>query len=149
MAFKLALNAGHGMNTAGKRCSKSIDPNETRENYLNRRVCDKIEALLKNYNGIEVLRIDDITGKTDIPLATRTTKANNWKADFYLAIHANAGINGGTGGGIVAFVYTKVDNTTLAWQKELYSELIALTGLKGNRSTPLAKALLAQRYPVK
>lgn len=142
MSFKLALNAGHGMNTAGKRCMKALDPNETRENYLNRRICDKIEKLLANYKGIEILRIDDTTGKTDITLATRTSKANAWKADFYLAIHANAGINGGKGGGIMAFVYTKVDNITLAWQKEIYNELIALTGLKGNRSTPLAKANL-------
>jgi len=142
MSFKLALNAGHGMSTAGKRCMKALDPNETRENYLNRRICDKIENLLKNYNGVEVLRIDDPTGKTDIALKTRTDKANKWKADFYLAIHANAGINGGTGGGISAFVYTSVNNETLAWQKELYNELISLTGLKGNRATPLAKANL-------
>ena len=27
----------------------------------------------------------------------------------------------------------------MAWQKDLYNELIAATGLKGNRSTPLAK----------
>ena len=29
--FKLTINAGHGINTAGKRCLKSIDPAETRE----------------------------------------------------------------------------------------------------------------------
>ena len=27
--FKIALDAEHGRNTAGKRCMKSIDPNET------------------------------------------------------------------------------------------------------------------------
>ena len=142
MSFKLALNAGHGLNTAGKRCMKALDPNETREWTLNNRIADKIESLLAAYDGIEILRIDDTTGVADIALATRTTKANNWGADFYLAIHANAGVNGGTGGGIMAFVYTSVDSTTLAWQKELYDELIKLTGLKGNRSTPLAKANL-------
>ena len=142
MAFKLALNAGHGLYTAGKRCLKSLDPNETREWYLNDRIADKIENLLTAYNGIEVLRIDDTTGQKDIALSTRTTKANNWGADFYLAIHANAGIKGGTGGGIVAFTYTSVGSTTAAWQKDLYNELIKLTGLKGNRATPLAKANL-------
>ena len=40
--YKIALNAGHGMSTPGKRCLKSIDTNETRENFLNRRICDKI-----------------------------------------------------------------------------------------------------------
>ena len=29
--FKLALNAGHGLYTEGKRCLKSLDPKETRE----------------------------------------------------------------------------------------------------------------------
>lgn len=140
--FKLALNAGHGLYTAGKRCLKSLDPNETREWYLNDRIADKIENLLTAYNGIEVLRIDDTTGQKDIGLSTRTTKANNWGADFYLAIHHNAGVNGGTGGGIVAFTYTSVGSTTAAWQKDLYNELIKLTGLKGNRATPLSKANL-------
>ena len=83
MSFKLALNAGHGLNTAGKRCMKALDPNETREWTLNNRIADKIESLLAAYNGIEILRIDDTTGATDIALATRTTKANNWGADFY------------------------------------------------------------------
>lgn len=140
--FKLALNAGHSMNTAGKRCDYRIDPNQTREWYLNDRIADKIENLLADYNGIEVLRIDDTTGKKDIALSTRTSKANNWGADFYLALHANAGIKCGTGGGIMAFTYTSVDNTTKSWQIDLYNELIKLTGLKGNRATPLAKANL-------
>ena len=47
MAFKLALSAGHGMYTAGKRCLKSIDPNETREWWLNDRIADRIEVLFK------------------------------------------------------------------------------------------------------
>jgi N-acetylmuramoyl-L-alanine amidase len=139
MAFKLAINAGHGMNTAGKRCLKSIDPNETREWFLSDRIADKIENLLSSYN-VEVLRIDDTTGKKDIDLNTRTKKANDWKADFYLAIHANAGIKGGSGGGIMAFTYTYVDSVTQSWQKELYDELIRLTGLKGDRANPLSKA---------
>lgn len=137
--FKIALNAGHGVYTAGKRCDKTIDPNETREWTLNSRICNKIEEKLKAYEGYEVIRCDDITGKTDVPLKDRTNKANKFKADFYLAIHHNAGIKGGSGGGIQAYVYTSVDNTTLAWQKELYNALIKHTSLKGNRSTPLPK----------
>ena len=140
MAFKIALTAGHYMNTPGKRCLKSIDPNETREWWLNDRIADKVEKLLKNYTGYELLRTDDTTGKRDISLTARTNAANNFKADFYLSIHHNAGIGGGTGGGIIAYVYTSVDAETLAWQKELYDALIDATGLKGNCSTPLARA---------
>ena len=142
MAFKIALNAGHGLNTAGKRCMKKLDPKETREWYLNDRICDKIESKLKAYTGYELKRLDDTTGKKDVALSTRVTTANNYNADFYLSIHHNAGINGGTGGGVMAFTYTKVDKTTAEWQKELYNAIIKYTGLKGNRSTPLAKSNL-------
>lgn len=137
--FKIALNAGHCLNTPGKRCLKSIDKNQTREWYLNDRICDKIESKLKAYSGYELIRLDDTTGKTDVELKARTDKANKFGADFYLSIHHNAGVLGGKGGGVVAFVYKTVDKVTLDWQKELYNAVIKYTGLKGNRSTPLAR----------
>ena len=140
--FKIALTAGHYLGTPGKRCLKSLDPNETREWTLNDRIADKVEKLLTGYTGWELIRTDDTTGKKDIGLTSRTNAANNYKADFYLSIHHNAGINGGTGGGIVAYAYTNASKTSLEWQKDLYNALIAKTGLKGNRSTPIAKANL-------
>lgn len=141
--FKIALDAGHGMYTAGKRCLKAIDPNETREWWLNNRICKKIQQNLTAYEGYELLRVDDPTGKTDVPLITRTNNANKWGADFYLSVHHNAhdpktiGPNGGTGCGIVAMIYTKASQKSKDYQKLIYNELIKTTGLKGNRSTPL------------
>lgn len=135
--FKIALTAGHYKGTPGKRCLKSLDPNETREWVLNDRIADKVEKKLKAYEGYELIRTDDTTGVKDIDLIARTNAANNFKADFYLSIHHNAGINGGSGGGIVAYVYTNVNEETKEWQKALYDALIAKTGLKGNRSQPL------------
>ena len=139
MAFKIALTAGHYMNTPGKRCWEKFDPNETREWWLNDRIADKVEKLLKGYTGYELIRTDDTTGKKNISLTARTNAANNFKADFYLSIHHNAGINGGKGGGIVAIAYYNASAESMAWQKDLYNALIDATGLKGNRSTPLAK----------
>jgi N-acetylmuramoyl-L-alanine amidase len=139
MAFKLALSAGHYLYTPGKRCSKSIDPNETREWWLNDRIADRIEVLLKDYDGIQVLRLDDTTGKKEVTLRTRSDASNKWGADFYLAVHHNAGINGGKGGGITSHVYLTPSAESLVWQKELYNALIAATGLKGNRANPLVK----------
>ena len=52
---------------------------------------------------------------------------------------SNAGINGGNGGGIVSIVYTNASETSKKYQKIIYDELIKETGLKGNRSTPLAE----------
>ena len=137
--FKLALSAGHGRFTAGKRCMKKLDPNQTREWVLNSRIVEKAEKLLAGYDGVEVLRLDDRTGDTDVALKTRSRSANSWGADFYLAIHHNAGIRGGKGGGIVAYVYTKPSEKSQVWQKALYEALIAATGLRGNRSKPLAR----------
>lgn len=137
--FKLALNAGHYKYTPGKRCHKDIDSKETREWVLNDRICDKVQKILSEYDGIEILRIDDTTGETDVSLANRTTKANNWGADFWLGVHHNAAGKKFSGGGIVAYVYTVPGDVSLAWQKDLYNALIAETGLRGNRSTPLPK----------
>lgn len=142
--FKLALNAGHGLNTTGKRCLKSIDLNETREWVLNSRICNKIEEKLSSYNGIEILRTDDTTGAVDKTIATRAKKANSFGADLYLSIHHNAGINGGSGGGIMAFTYLSVDAKTAEWQSAFYNAAITHSGLKGNRATPLAKQDLGE-----
>lgn len=139
--FKIALTAGHYKYTAGKRCLKALDPKETREWVLNDRICDKIEQKLKAYEGYQLLRTDDTTGEKPISVSARTTAANNFNADFYLSIHHNAGINGGKGGGVVAYVYNKTTKAaTKEWQKALYNAIIAKTGLKGNRANPLASA---------
>lgn len=140
--FKLALNAGHGMNTAGKRCLKKLDKSQTREWYLNSRICDKIEEKLKPYADCSILRLDDRTGQKDISLKKRTDAANAFMADFYLSVHHNAGINGGTGGGIEAYVYTGASKESVEWQNALYAALIERTDLKGNRADGRKKANL-------
>lgn len=141
---KIALTAGHYKYTAGKRIPKKFDKNETREWVLNDRICDKIEKKLKAFEGYELLRTDDTTGEKAISVEDRAAAANKFGAEVYISVHHNAGIDGGTGGGIVAYTYLKVDPETEAWQKELYDALIRHTGLKGNRAQPLAKADLAE-----
>jgi len=139
--FKIALTAGHYKYESGRRCLKILDPNETREWELNNRIADKVEALLAaNYTGYQLLRTDDTTGEKNVLLQERTDAANAFGADFYLSIHHNAGIYGGKGGGIMAYVYTYAIEESIAWQKALYDALIDATGLKGNRAQPLDKA---------
>ncbi len=138
--FKVALNAGHYLFTAGKRCLASLDPNETREWWLNNRICDKVEQKLSAYEGYELIRIDDTLGTKDYSISVRAQKANEFGADIYVSVHHNAGINGGNGGGIMAYVYLKVDNETKELQSLLYNKLIEKTGLRGNRSNPLSSA---------
>lgn len=130
---KIAIDAGHGINTPGKRTLKSLDPNETREWVLNSRVANALGTYLKSA-GHEILRVDDTDGSTDVSLATRVRKANDWKADYYASIHHNAGISGGTGGGTIVFVYPGTSGITTRTQEAIYKYAIARAGLKGNRA---------------
>ena len=135
--FKIALGAGHGLTTPGKRCDKTLDPNETSEWWLNDRVCDYVESYLKEYNGYSLLRLDDSDdGKDDVALSTRVSKANNWGADVYLSVHHNAGANRTSAGGICAFTHPQASVSSVTWRDALYDALIDHTGLKGNRATP-------------
>ncbi len=143
--FKIVLDAGHGKNTAGKRCLKALDKNETREWVLNSRICDLIEKKLKSYSGYELLRVDDTTGKIDVALKDRVKKANDFGADVYFSLHHNAhpedkvGANGGSGSGILSIVYTNASAKSKEYQKMLYDALIKETGLKGDRTDPMPK----------
>lgn len=135
----IALDAGHYNDTPGKRCLKSIDPNETRERFLNARMAEHVEELLKAYD-CEVMRCDDRTGKTDPPLSERAARANRAGADAFISIHHNAGINGGKGGGICVYAAENASKTSLTLQRAVYDETVKRTGLKGNRATPLPVA---------
>lgn len=135
--FKIAIDAGHGLNTAGKQCLKSLDKNQTSEWWLNDRIADKLAKLLTSYN-CETKRVDDITGATDVSLAKRVQVANDWGADVYMAIHHNAGLNGKKGGGIIVYYYSsKAERATQA--QAMYNAVIKQTGLVGNRYTKVAK----------
>lgn len=133
----IALDAGHGLKTAGKRCMRSIDPAETREWWLNDRIADQAQALLAGYD-CTVIRVDDTTGAKDIPRSARVKAANSVKADIYISIHHNAGIKGGTGGGTVVFYYSSAAARPLQAQR-LYNAVTAQTSLFGNRSQKVIK----------
>ena len=137
----ICIDAGHYIGTPGKRCLKSIDPGETREWTLNSRVADKLEAILAGYD-CQTMRVDDVTGKRDVTLSQRVAAANRAKADVYLSIHHNAGINGGSGGGIVAYVAPKHQKQSEVVRDAVYRYTVAATGLRGNRAQPLAEQSL-------
>lgn len=133
----IALDAGHGYYTSGKRCMKSIDPNETREWYLNDRISDIVEKMLGDYD-CRVVRVGDTTGQKDISLSQRVTTANNINADIYISVHHNAGARGTKSGGTVVFYYS--NNAERKKQAErLYNDIVAQTGLVGNRSSKVIK----------
>jgi N-acetylmuramoyl-L-alanine amidase len=99
--YLVAIDAGHGMHTAGKRTVKMskdlyIDGKlvrkkglTIRENEWNRGVSKYLSAALKRC-GIDTMFTADMTGKTDIALSTRASKANAAKADILISNHYNA-----------------------------------------------------------
>lgn len=101
MTLKIAGCAGHGHNTAGKRT-----PDDEREWDFNNEVILAFEEALKQFEGVEFLRTDDRSGKTDVGLTTRTNKANAWGADIYISFHHNANTSKwGTWTGVEVFYH--------------------------------------------
>lgn len=129
----LAISAGHWLGQAGKRCDKSLDPAETREWSLNSRIATLTANILYGYEGIRVVRLDDPTGATFVTLATRSDDADGIPADYYLALHHNAGAKLTKSGGTV--VYCKPGKQNNA--KAFYNCVVSKTGLVGNRSKPI------------
>lgn len=81
--MKIAIDAGHGLNTKGKRT-----PDGIREWKLNNAVAKYLAEYLKEY--ATTFRTDDTTGKTDIALATRRNNAVKNGASLLISIHHNA-----------------------------------------------------------
>lgn len=129
--FKIAYGAGHN-NATSNGIPQSLDPNSTNEWVLNDRVARYFAQAAKAYPEVELLRVDDPAGLAPTVLKTRVDKANAWGADFFLSIHHNAGINGGTGGGLVAFSYA--DGTKAAQYRDaIYDACMASGGIRGDR----------------
>ena len=85
---KVAVDAGHGSNTAGKRT-----PDGYREHWINVTCAAFCEQALKR-SGVDVLRVawDDNNAKDDedVPLTTRQKVIKANKCDVSVSFHANA-----------------------------------------------------------
>lgn len=145
MPFKLAYCAGHHLGNANG-IPASLIPGGVREWTLNDRIADALVEAAAQYQDVELLRTDDPTGNRLIDIPERCAAANRWGADLYLDIHHNAGINGGSGGGIVLFSYPGSVKGK-QYRDAIYRSLIAAGAPAGNRSEPLQeKALDSLRY---
>ena len=126
--MKIVIDAGHGLYTPGKRA-----PDDSmREWSFNSATATELEKMLKTHKSVEVLRVDDVTGATDVPLRERCKKANEFKGKLYISIHANAsGFKWSSAHGIETFV--RNDVYALRGEAFLIAEavqknLVALTG---------------------
>lgn len=143
--FKIAFCAGHHLGNP-KGVPKSMGLGDIREWTLNDQVAQHFARAALEYEGVSILRTDDSTGQKFIDIPERTDAANKWGADIYIDMHHNGGINGGTGGGVVAFSYPGSVKGK-EYRDAIYAAVIAAGGLRGNRSSPLIeKAYDSLRY---
>lgn len=130
----ICLDAGHGKDTPGKRCSKTCDVKETHEWVINDKVADAVEIKLKNYC-CKVVRTDDKTGKNDISLLERCKKANSLDSDIFVSIHHNStDKDSDKATGVEIYCYPKAPESTKKIASKMYNSIIAANKNKGNRA---------------
>lgn len=104
--YLIALDDGHGMNTAGKETPNIAElGRRIKENEFNRAVVALLDKELKRC-GFETVLVAPTDA--DTPLKARTDKANKANADAYISIHFNAfrgTFEPPTAEGITVYVY--------------------------------------------
>lgn len=124
---KLYIDVGHGGSDSG------AIGNGLQEKDINLKISNKINELLKEYEGINV-KMSRSTDKT-LSLKQRTDEANKWGADLLISIHVNAG--GGTG--FESFIYNgTVRSNTSKYRDIIHDEIMKV--LKGVRDRGKKKA---------
>ncbi|OMP68273.1 N-acetylmuramoyl-L-alanine amidase [Domibacillus epiphyticus] len=116
--MKIAIDAGHGWNTPGKR-----SPDGMREYEFNRETA----LFLRNELAADILFVHH--DSRDVPLSERVKKANEADADLFVSIHANAFGEGWTSAhGIETYVYTSRPPKAMKIAQSVQKELISATG---------------------
>ncbi|WP_052126060.1 N-acetylmuramoyl-L-alanine amidase [Ureibacillus massiliensis] len=123
---KIGYDAGHGINTPGKRT-----PDDEREWTFNDQVARAFAKELELYDDVTLKRFDDPTGEEDVPLDARTDGANSWGADYYISFHHNAlsGNGWGTHTGVETYVYTDPGSESLKLAEAIHPAVVKAYGL--------------------
>ena len=136
MSFELAIGAGHYLGTAGRQVPSALDPASPKEWQLNNRVAGYVAEAAQQYEGVELLRVDDPKGITKISVEDRCKAANEWGADFCLSIHHNAYQGKPWDGGGVTVFSCPGSVKGREYRDAIYDAVIAAGNLRGNRATP-------------
>lgn len=122
--FLVALDAGHGLKTAGKQTPTGI-----KEWTLNDKVRDYVVDFLESYN-VKFIFPDNNEGLTDESLYSRLTRYLQAKVDVFVSIHHNAYTgkwNKATG--VETFVDKKYTEEDMRLAKCIQKRLPGYTGL--------------------
>ena len=139
--LKIAYCAGHYIGTPGKRLPYQLDSGCTKEWVLNDRVARYFAEAASQYEDVQIYRTDDETGKTFVDIPERVAQANAWGADLYLDMHHNASGEIFSGGGVEAFSHPGSEEGK-EYRNAIYNAVVAVGGLRGNRSQPLQEKRL-------
>jgi N-acetylmuramoyl-L-alanine amidase len=123
--MKIAIDAGHGPETPGKRTPdesmREFEFNSAAAQYL-------ADVLVNDYADVQVQFMHE--ANRDVPLSERTKRANSWGADLYVSIHANAyGSSWNDARGIETYVYTTKPPEAVRLANAVQRKLIEATGL--------------------
>lgn len=125
MSKKVAIDAGHGLYTKGKRT-----PDDEREWSFNDKVVDATISELSKYD-VEILRTDDATGATDVSLPSRVNKANAFDADAFVSVHHNANTGEwGNWGGVETYTHNNSSSEAEKLAKDIHGRVVKAYGLK-------------------
>lgn len=124
--IKIALDPGHGLNTAGKNT-----PDGIKEWTLNDKVRDKVVEILNEYE-VEIINTDNDEGVVDESLGDRLARYKNAGVSAFVSIHHNAFTskwNNATG----VEVYTDKNYTPedMELAKLIYDRMVKYIGMKG------------------
>lgn len=127
---KIFIDPGHGGHDPGAVA------NGLREKDIVLDIAKRIEKKLKDYEKVQV-KLSRTTDKY-ISLSQRAKMANDWKADYFVSVHINAG----GGDGYEDFIWNgKVSAATIANQNIFNPEMIRATGFR-NRGKKRANFLV-------
>ena len=124
--IKIGLDAGHGLNTAGKQT-----PDGIKEWTLNDQVRDKVVNILASYD-CEIINTDNNEGTIDDSLSNRVARYKQAGVSAFVSIHHNAytGLwNNATG--VEVYVDYNPTDADLKLANCIYERLVKYTGLRG------------------
>ena len=124
--YKIGLDAGHGLKTAGKQT-----PDGIKEWTLNDSVADMVEEMLKEYN-VEIIRLDNNEGNTDESLSKRYQSYIKAGVNLMVSIHHNAlKSTWSSATGVEVFTDKNPTKEDSRLAELIYKKLVSYTGLKG------------------
>ncbi len=115
--LRVCIDAGHGGKDPGANYRGSV-----KEKELNLIVAKELAKLLKKNKKIQIKMTRD--NDTFIPLGTRAKMANNFKADIFISIHANAAPNKKAKGFEIYFRSDKASDKEAAQTAALENEAL-------------------------